>query len=159
MWTWSTSLSTDTPGMHLQTQKCMQNTHWEQTGVPDQRERNIQIHAKLTGFPDSSVGKDSTCNAGDPFLIPGLGRSAGEGIGYPLQYSGLENSMDCPWGHKELDMVEWLANSLSKLGRQKELGGKTGVSVGLDLLLVGGGTEAGIRSPQQGDCLSQRRNV
>ena len=39
------------------------------------------------GFPDSSVGKESTCNAGDPSLIPGLGRSAGEGIGYPLQYS------------------------------------------------------------------------
>ena len=39
------------------------------------------------GFPDSSVGKESTCNAGDPSLIPGLGRSTGEGIGYPLQYS------------------------------------------------------------------------
>ena len=39
------------------------------------------------GFPDSSVGKESTCNAGDPGLIPGLRRSAGEGIGYPLQYS------------------------------------------------------------------------
>ena len=38
-------------------------------------------------FPDSSVGKESTCHAGDPGLIPGLGRSAGEGIGYPLQYS------------------------------------------------------------------------
>ena len=36
---------------------------------------------------DSSVGKESACNAGDPGLIPGLGRSAGEGIGYPLQYS------------------------------------------------------------------------
>ena len=36
-------------------------------------------------FPDSSVGKESTCNAGDPGLIPGLGRSSGEGIGYPLQ--------------------------------------------------------------------------
>ena len=47
------------------------------------------------GFPDSSVGKESTCNAGDPSSIPGLGRSAVEGIGYPLQYSGLENSMDC----------------------------------------------------------------
>ena len=47
------------------------------------------------GFPDSSVGKESTCNAGDPGLIPGLGRSPGEGKGYPLQYSGLENSMDC----------------------------------------------------------------
>jgi len=45
------------------------------------------------GFPDSSVGKESTCNVGDPGLIPGLGRSPGEGKGYPLQYSGLENSM------------------------------------------------------------------
>ena len=39
------------------------------------------------GFPNSSVGKESTCNAGDPSLIPGLGRSTGEGKGYPLQYS------------------------------------------------------------------------
>jgi len=39
------------------------------------------------GFPESSVGKECTCNAGDPSLIPWLGRSAGEGIGYPLQYS------------------------------------------------------------------------
>ena len=39
------------------------------------------------GFPDSSVGKESTCNAEDPGLIPGSGRSTGEGIGYPLQYS------------------------------------------------------------------------
>ena len=47
------------------------------------------------GFPDSSVGKEPTCNAGDPGSIPVLGRSAGEGKGYPLQYSGLENLMDC----------------------------------------------------------------
>ena len=39
------------------------------------------------GFPDSSVGKESTCNVRDPSSIPGLGKSAGEGIGYPLQYS------------------------------------------------------------------------
>ena len=39
------------------------------------------------GFPNSSVGKESACNAEDPSLIPGLGRSTGEGIGYPLQYS------------------------------------------------------------------------
>ena len=39
------------------------------------------------GFPDSSVGKESTCKAGDPGSIPGSGRSPGEGIGYPLQYS------------------------------------------------------------------------
>ena len=47
------------------------------------------------GFPHSSVGKESSCNAGDPSSIPVLGRSAGEGKGYPFQYSGLENSMDC----------------------------------------------------------------
>ena len=39
------------------------------------------------GFPDSSIGKESTCSARDPSLIPGLGRSAGEWIGYPLQCS------------------------------------------------------------------------
>ena len=39
------------------------------------------------GFPDISIGKESACNAGDPSSIPGSGRSAGEGIGYPLQYS------------------------------------------------------------------------
>ena len=46
------------------------------------------------GFPDSSVGKECACNSGDSGSIPGLRRN-GEGIGYPLQYSGLENSMDC----------------------------------------------------------------
>ena len=56
-------------------------------------------------FPDGSDGKESTCNAGDLGLIPGLGRSPGGGKGYPLQYSGLENSHGqrslegySPWG-------------------------------------------------------------
>ena len=48
-----------------------------------------------TGFPGGSAGKESTCNVGDLGLIPGLGRSPGEGNSYSLQYSGLENSMDC----------------------------------------------------------------
>ena len=52
------------------------------------------VSAIQGGFPDSSVGKESACNAGDSSSIPGLGRSTGEGIGYPLQYSGLENFMD-----------------------------------------------------------------
>ena len=47
------------------------------------------------GFPCGSAGKESTCEAGDLGSIPGLGRSPGEGKGYLLQYSGLENSMDC----------------------------------------------------------------
>ena len=53
------------------------------------RELVYEIWSKLPtqGFSHSSVGKESTCNAGDPSSIPGLGRSAGEGLGYPLQYS------------------------------------------------------------------------
>ena len=60
------------------------------------------------GFPCGSVGKESTCNVGDLNSIPGLGRSPGEGKGYPLQYSCLEKSTDCivPWSHKESDMTE-----------------------------------------------------
>ena len=49
----------------------------------------------LHGFPGGSVGRESACNAGDLGLIPGLGRSPEEGKGYPLWYSGLENSTDC----------------------------------------------------------------
>ena len=104
-------------------------------------------------FPDSSVGKESTCNAGDSGSIPGSGRSTGEGRGYPLQYSwaslvtqlvknplamwetwvdpwvgktswrrerlltpvfwpGDFYGLYSPWGHKELDMTEWLSFSL-----------------------------------------------
>ena len=51
--------------------------------------------------------KESTCNAGDLGLIPGLGRSPREGKGYPLQYSGLENSMD--------SVVHWVAKSRTRL--------------------------------------------
>ena len=49
------------------------------------RDQIANIH--WMGFPHSSVGKESTCNAGDPSSIPGSGRSAGKGTGYPLQYS------------------------------------------------------------------------
>ena len=45
-------------------------------------------------FPGGSAGKESTCNGGDLGSIPGLGRFSGEGYSYPLEYSGLENSMD-----------------------------------------------------------------
>ena len=56
------------------------------------------------GCPGGSAGKESACNVGDLGLFPGLGRSPGKGKGYPLQYSGLENSMDySPWGCKESD--------------------------------------------------------
>ena len=47
----------------------------------------INTNTTIRGFPDSSAGKESACNAGDPSSIPRSGRSHGEGIGYPLQYS------------------------------------------------------------------------
>ena len=48
----------------------------------------------ILSFPGGSAGKESACNAGDLASIPGLGKSPGEGKGYPRRYSGLENSMD-----------------------------------------------------------------
>ena len=58
------------------------------------RSRDLVLDPSLV-FPCGSAGKESACNVGDLGSIPGLGRSPGEGKGYPLQYSGLENSMDC----------------------------------------------------------------
>ena len=65
-------------------------------------------------FPDGSDSKESSCNAGDLGLIPGLGRSSGGGRGNPLQYSCLETPMDRgpwwatvhPWGRRESDITE-----------------------------------------------------
>ena len=53
---------------------------------------HIEIYISVPGIP---AGKESACNAGDLGLIPGLGKSPGEGNSYPLQYSDLENPMDC----------------------------------------------------------------
>ena len=63
------------------------------------------------GFPDSSVGKESTCNAGTLGSIPGLGRSSGEGNSFPPQCSGLENFMDCinSWDLKVSDTAKQLS--------------------------------------------------
>ena len=61
------------------------------------------------GFPGGSAGKEYACNAGDPSSVPGLERSPGEGNGYPLHYSCLENSVDrgySTWGQKELDTTD-----------------------------------------------------
>ena len=67
----------------------------------------------ILGFPGGVSGKESSCNTGDPSLIPPLGRSLGEGNGKPLQYSYLENPTDREawrayslWGRKESDMTE-----------------------------------------------------
>ena len=55
----------------------------------------LHFRVRFLGFLGGSEGKEPTCSAGDLGSIPGLGRSPGEGNGYPLQYSGLENSTDC----------------------------------------------------------------
>ena len=60
-----------------------------------ERKEQVSQNLSLTRRPDSLVGKESAGNAGDLGLIPGSGRSPGEGKGYPFQYSGLENFMDC----------------------------------------------------------------
>ena len=84
------------------------------------KEQWVDVHTLLCtkqGFPSGSDSKKSTCNAGDWGSIPGLGRSPGEGNGYRLQYSCLENPMDrrpggySPWGGKEVAMTEQLSLS------------------------------------------------
>ena len=66
------------------------------------------------GFPEGSAGKDSACNEGDLGSIPGLGRSPGEGKGHPLQYSGLENSMN-RIVHGAAKSLTWLKNWIDPL--------------------------------------------
>ena len=71
----------------------------QETPVPflsreDPLEKGQATHSGFFGFPCGPADDESTCNAGDLGSIPGLGRSPGERKGYPLQYSGLENSMD-----------------------------------------------------------------
>ena len=70
-----------------------------------------RLGEQFTHYLEAQPGKECTCNAGDLGSIPGLGRFPGDGNGYSLQCSGLENSIDCiysPWDHKELDMTEQL---------------------------------------------------
>ena len=73
----------------------------------------------LSNFPCGSAGKESACNAADLGSIPGMGRPPGEGKGYPLQYSGLENSMDCiVHGVAEPDTTKQLSLSLVQLEKK-----------------------------------------
>ena len=70
----------------LQFDPWVRKIHWRSNRLPT---------PVFLGFRGGSAGKESACNTGDLGSIPGLGRSPGEGKGCPLQYSGLENSMDC----------------------------------------------------------------
>ena len=76
----------------------------------EKKKRHLKTNIiRIPGLPCGSAGKESSCNAGDLNSIPRLGRSPGEGKGYPLQYSGLESSMDyTPWGCEESDTTERL---------------------------------------------------
>ena len=78
--------------------------HWVKINLPNDQ---LAEPALSLSFPGGSAGKVSACNAGDLGSISELGRSPGEENGYPLQYSGLENSMDC--------IVHWVAKSGTQL--------------------------------------------
>ena len=84
--------------------------------------------SKTQGFPDSSVGKESTCNAEDPGSIPGLGGSPGEGIGYLLQYS---------WASLVAQLVKNLPAMWGELGSIPGLGRSTGIEKGYPLQYSG----------------------
>ena len=73
----------------------MQETPVQCLGQKDPLERDRLPSPVFLGFPGGSDSKESACKAGDLGSISGLGRFPGEGKGYPFQYSGLENSMDC----------------------------------------------------------------
>ena len=74
----------------------------------------LMVIPQMEGFPCGSASRESACNVGDLGSISGLGSSPGEGKGYPLWYSGLENSVDySPWGCKESDTTEQLSLSLT----------------------------------------------
>ena len=64
-------------------------------GSENALEKGKATHSSILGLPCFSAGKESACNVGDLGSIPELGGSLGEGKGYSLQYSGLENSMNC----------------------------------------------------------------
>ena len=107
---WGTTASS---GENLQTETLVQEAV-EEVGV-GRAKLILSFFLFALGFPCGSAGKESTCNSGDLGSIPGLGRSPGEGKGYPLQYSALENSMNYIVHGVEKSQT-WLSNfhSLSK---------------------------------------------
>ena len=89
----------------------MQETLVQFLGREDSLKKGWALHSSILGLSSGSAGKESACNVGDLDPIPRLERSPGEGKGYTLQYSGLENSRQ--WGCKELDTTERLSLSAS----------------------------------------------
>ena len=88
----------------------------------------LHLFPWLWGFPHSSVGKESACNAGDPCSIPGLGRSTGKGIDYPLQYS---------WASLVTQLVKWIHLQCRDPGPIPGLGWSPGEGTGYPLQYSG----------------------
>ena len=79
----------------VKNQPAMRETWVRSLGWEDPLEKGKATHSSILGLPCGSAGKESACNTGDLGSIPGFGRCPRERKGYPPQYSGLENSMDC----------------------------------------------------------------
>ena len=108
----------------------------------------VVISISSLGLPGGSAGKESACNAADPSSIPGLGRSAGEGMGYPLQYSWAEAEAQIPWPP---DMINWPTGKDPDAGqdwRQEEKGTTEDELVGWHYQLEGHESE---QAPGVGD--------
>ena len=97
-WSSSLFLQRENYGQIQNASRCFFSPDSSARSFPCQSDLTLKVSFHLIslhlGFPCGSVGKESTCKAGDPGLIPGWGRSSGEGNGNPLQYSCLENSME-----------------------------------------------------------------
>ena len=117
------------------------------------------IAGTKVGFPDSSAGKESTCNAGDLGSIPGLARSPGGGHGSPLQYSCLENPHGqrslagySPWGRKEVDTTEWLSATRHRNRGKQTLSVKFYVNVATGWAVFHVPVAAGVRDFKVQEC-------
>ena len=119
-------------------------------------EKNTYNRAKLSrtkelrGKTGVLVGLDLPSAAGE--LKQGSDPHSRAVVGVRGETFNVESETAGPWQPKRNE-------NHTKLSRMKELGGKTGVLVGLDLLSVGGATEAGVQSPQWGNCLNERRSI
>ena len=87
----------------------MQETRVWVLSPEDPLEKGWATHSSILGLPLWLSWKESACHVGDLGSIPGLGRSPGEGKGYPLQYSGMENSIDCIV-HEVTKSQTWLSD-------------------------------------------------
>ena len=115
---WSSSVGKEfacSAGQLVKNLPAVQETPVQFLNWEDPLEKGWATHSSILGLPSWLSWQRTTCNARDLCLIPRLGRSPGEAKGYPLQYSGLENSNDCivHGGHKESDKTERVSLSLS----------------------------------------------